>query len=226
MSRLAVKNLLDKKIAKIFVTNRTRRKITDFKKEFPYITEIDFKNRYEAIGQVDIIISCTSAPHFVIHKDKFATNFKNNSLCILDLAMPRDVEPTIGDINGIKLFKIDDIETIEQENINKRLKAKEKGLVILENNVKKYIKWLSTLGVTNVIKTVQEYSEEIVDKELKTLLKKLGPIDKKQMQIIEKSLVNVAKASNHKYVIKLKEIAGEIHNYEDFLSSKFCAGEK
>lgn len=138
MSQIAVKNLMDKNLEKIYLTNRTSKKTLDLSDESKMLSGIDFKDRYMLINKVDIIISCTAAPHFVLNKDEFLKHYNNKPLYILDLAVPRDVDPLLKDISGIKLFKIDDIETIAQENYEKRLLAMEYGKKIILEDIKKY----------------------------------------------------------------------------------------
>ncbi|MFH0926106.1 MAG: glutamyl-tRNA reductase, partial [bacterium] len=101
MNRITIQNLITRDIKTIYVTNRTRRRCQDFSKQFPDIIQLDFKDRYNIIGDVDIIVSCTAAPHNIITKDKFLEYYKNQPLCVLDLAIPRDIDPDIGNIDGV-----------------------------------------------------------------------------------------------------------------------------
>jgi len=161
MSRLTVKNILDRNVDAVFVTNKTKRKITDFIKEFPEVKEIDFKDRYEAMKGVDAVISCTSAPHFVVNKEKFIQYCQNKPLCILDLAVPRDVDPDIRELDCVELYKIDDLEKIAQENTEKRFALKKKGEEIIVNNVRKYISWIEESSLIDVIMSISGNSKEI-----------------------------------------------------------------
>lgn len=142
MSKLAIEYLLYENIESIYVTNRTKSKVVDFQNMFPSVKGIDFKDRHEAIEDVDILISCTSAPHFVIHKQEFLSKYTGNSFCILDLSLPRDVEPEIADIEGVSLYVIDHIEKIAKENEEKRMEALEEGRMIIKEDIDKYIDWI------------------------------------------------------------------------------------
>jgi len=142
MSKIAIKYLLSEGVEKIYITNRTKNKIMDMEVIADNIEGIDFDNKYKVLKDVDIIISCTSAPHFVIHKGEFLDNYNGNSMCILDLAVPRDVEPNIGSIDGIKLYVIDDIEKIATENENKRKQELSMSMTLVEEDMSKYLDWL------------------------------------------------------------------------------------
>lgn len=226
MSRITVQNLLAKQIGKIYVTNRTRRRITDFAKSFPDVIQIDFKNRYEIIGDVDIIVSCTAAPHSIIRNEKFLQYYTDRPLCILDLAIPRDIDPNIGKLNAVDLYRIDDLEKIAQENIDERLKAKEIGIEIINDDVKKYVEWIKESKTIDLIVTIQDYSKKIVNKELSKLQKKLNTIDENQMKLIENSFNSLAKSFIHQPMVKSKELAKENEDYRKILSDIFTLEEE
>jgi len=221
MSKISVKNLLNNNIGKVFITNRTSKKVTDFAKEFPGIVQIDFKNRYDVINDVDIIISCTSAPHFVINKDKFEEYYNNKPLCMLDLALPRDIDPNIQEISpNIKLYRLDDLNEIANDNIEKRLKAKEQSVFMLKQDIKNYIKWMEETKAAGVIKTMQSYSQDIIDKEVCKLKEILVDISEDKQYLIEKSFRTLAKTLLHKQTIKIKEIMTEKSDIYNDIQSK------
>jgi glutamyl-tRNA reductase len=222
MSRIAVKNLLSRNISKLFVTNRTRRKLTDFAGEFPDIIEVDFKDRYKFIDEVDIIISCTAAPHFVIFKDKFEKYYKNQPLYILDLAIPRDIDPEIQKILGIEIFRVDDLEKIAQENIEKRQHAKVLGLTIIEEGMRKYNAWIDETKVANLILNINEHSKKIMSKELYQLKSKLCmEVSEVNIAIIEKAFNSFVKAFTHEPIIRLKELVRDNQDADEILKKVF-----
>jgi glutamyl-tRNA reductase len=215
MSRIAVQHLINKNIKEVYVTNRTRRRVEDFAKEFPQIIQVDLKDRYDLLDKVDILISCTSAPHHMILKDKFLEKYENQPLCILDLAIPRDVDPEINEIESVELYRVDDLEKIAQENIDKRLKAKEKGEKILCHDVKKYMCWIEESKLIEVIVSLQESSKLIMTAELENLKLKLEGLDENQMRIIEKAFCNFARSLTYQPVVQLKEFIKDNPKFND-----------
>lgn len=143
MSKLAIDYLLSEGIEKIIITNRTKKKAIDFKCYSPNIDYIDFEERYSVIKNIDIIISSTSAPHFVIHNSEFIKNYYGKPICILDLAVPRDVEPEISKIDGVTLYVIDNLKKIAEENEEKKVAAYKIGMVMLQEDIDKFIDWLN-----------------------------------------------------------------------------------
>jgi glutamyl-tRNA reductase len=137
MNKIIMKYLLNESMEKIYITNRTSRK-SDF--NINVVEQIAFENRYNFINDVDIIISCTSAPHFILKSEEFNKKFKGKQLFILDLAMPRDVEPTIAGILGIEISVIDDLKELSNESLNERALLMKGSAELMENQLKKYYK--------------------------------------------------------------------------------------
>lgn len=164
MSKLALQYLLSEGTEKIYVTNRTRTKILDVEGISDKIQGVDFKEKHKAIKEVDIIISSTSAPHFVLHKEEVLKNIVGD-ICMLDLAVPRDIEPSIKDIKGVTLYVIDDIKKISKRNEQKRLVEYNKGMKLVKEDVIKFIAWLDKAnlqlqGCNNIDEHI--FREEVV----------------------------------------------------------------
>ncbi|WP_010233294.1 glutamyl-tRNA reductase [Clostridium arbusti] len=166
MSKIAIKYLLSEGVEKIYITNRTKNKVTDLEVISDNIEGIDFDNKYDVIKDVDVIISCTSAPHFVVHKEEFLKNYSEKSICILDLSVPRDVDPKIGYIDGVSLYVIDDIEKIAKENENKRIKEFDRGMVLVREDVYKYLDWIKDESIDVYGCNVNDTSKLQVEKNI------------------------------------------------------------
>ena len=193
MSRIAIENLISKGIKEIYVTNRTKGHSIDLSKRYDEIGVINFKDRYKIISHVDIIISSTSAPHYVLSKDKFCKSFDTGGeLCIVDIALPRDVDPQIGKIKGVSLYELDELKSAADENLKSRLEAAKLASQIIIEDCIKFQNWYNCLPVFPVIKELKEYGQTIVDEELGSFLTRLNhlkPREKKEIELFTKSLV-------------------------------------
>ncbi|KGG79927.1 hypothetical protein Y919_09145 [Caloranaerobacter azorensis H53214] len=186
MSRIAIENLIYKGVKEIYVTNRTKGHAVDLSKRYREIGVVNFKDRYKMINEVDIIISSTSAPHYVLRKDEFVKyHKKDKKICIVDIALPRDVEPEIGQLMGVSLYELDQLKDVANENYQLRIEsAKVASQIIIEDCIK-FENWYSCLPVFPVIKELKNYSSSIVDKELESFIKKMNHLsDKEKEQII------------------------------------------
>ena len=143
--------------------------------------------------KVDIIISSTGAPHYVVEFDKvkdIARNRKYSPLFMIDIAVPRDIDPKINDIDGVYLYDIDDLKDIVERNIIARKTEAEKAEVIVAQEAQKFLKWLESLDITPIIICFREKLEQITREETEKFLKRLGNLEEKQVEII-KQMSNV-----------------------------------
>lgn len=138
MNKIIVKYLLDESMDKIYIANRTLREIDLFTTG---VELIPFEDRYKVIHEVDAIVSCTSAPHFVIKSEEFNKNFKGKQMCILDLAVPRDVDPAISENSEVEIIVIDDLKELSNESLNERVLLMNGCNELMENEINKYYKW-------------------------------------------------------------------------------------
>lgn len=140
ISGLAVKYLVSKGCSSILVSNRTYEKAKELAMEFRG-KAIRFDRLLDFMLDVDIVISSTSAPHIVIKKkDIFLLleKRKNRPLFFIDLAVPRDIEPGIGEIEGAHLYDIDDLKKIAEKNILLRREEIDDCEEIIKNNVNRF----------------------------------------------------------------------------------------
>ncbi|PRR82211.1 glutamyl-tRNA reductase [Clostridium vincentii] len=137
MNKIIMKYLLNESMDKIYIANRTLRECESLGIEVELIA---FEDRYTVMDQVDTIISCTSAPHSIIKDKEFNKNFNGKEMCILDLAMPRDVESTIAKNSGIEIIVIDDLKEISNESLKERVSLMENCSELMESQLKKYYK--------------------------------------------------------------------------------------
>jgi glutamyl-tRNA reductase len=119
--RLILRNLHKAKLENIYITNRTFENADCLADEFAG-EAIEFKELYSYLSKVDILISSTRAPHFILNRENAEgiLSALNKPLTILDLAVPRDIDPALSKINNVFLYNIDDLKIICDDNYKKR----------------------------------------------------------------------------------------------------------
>ena len=130
MSRTCAQSLLSRGAKSIIVSNRSYDKAVELATEMKG-TALKFDEWEHALHEVDVIISSTSAPHFVIKKDQIEQVMRRRRwepLLIIDIAVPRDVEPAVNDLEGVYLYDIDGLQAIADGNRRER----ERQLVVCE----------------------------------------------------------------------------------------------
>lgn len=209
---LAIKYLYEEELEQIYVTNRTYEKLREICENFNKLTPIEYGNRYNILENVDILITATGAPHTIItYKD-----IKNlpDKLYILDLAIPRDVEPRVGEKESIILYHNDDLQKLSEENLLRRKKLSEEAKEIINEDINKYISWLNTLEVDPVIESLNKRCLSIKEDTIEYINRKIE-LDKREKKIIDKMIMSALKQFIREPIKILKQVDKE--NSEEYI---------
>lgn len=141
IGELVAKYLIGKGVSGTFVANRTYEKARELAEKIGG-EAIRFDNLKVKIKETDIIISATGSPHLILKKGLIQEimEFRKKPLCIIDLALPRDVDPEIKTLEKVSLYNLDDLNLIREENYRKRKKEVKKVKKIVQKEVEKFWK--------------------------------------------------------------------------------------
>jgi len=204
MGEKAIKNLLDKQ-AEVFVTNRTLSKAIELKSQIPQITVVPYEEKYQHIASSDIVISATDAPHYTINYDKFREAYSGKKICMIDIALPRDIDPKTGQIEGISLYTIDDLKKTAEENRKERISLIAVIEEMVSRDVEEFDRWYKILKVEPRIKDITRYASEVCDAEFQRVANKLTDVSDKDMENIKIALKRVANKMSGIMISQLKE---------------------
>ena len=196
---LVVKYALSNNIKKLNLVVRNVEKVTDIEDE--RVAVMTYEDGRRIINEMDCVISCTSAPHLIIEKKHINEEGKN--LIIFDLAMPRDVDERIKDFSRIKLFDIDEISLIDDENKNLRKERMLKYKNIIKQHIHSFFEWKNLREVSDIIKNMKKNSSKVISERQKTLEHKCH--DKKDIEIAE----ILIKSTSDYYVNRAIEVLKE-----------------
>jgi len=195
MAELAVEHLIRNKAGDILVANRTFETGVDLAMKFKG-QAIRFDEIEDALKQVDIIISSTGSPDYVVtrnHVKGIARRRHNRPLFFIDIAVPRDIDPEINRLSNSYVYDIDDLQGIVDENVEDRNKEAIKGERIVDEAVISFRHWYESLEVIPTIVELRRKVEEIAKGELeKTLhaVKHLSSDDLKAINRMTDAMVN------------------------------------
>ncbi len=213
MSRLAIENLLDKGVREIYICNRSRESVEDLLKQHSRLRYITFDEKYRCINEVDAIISATGAPHYVLHYQEFKEALKPRSegqrLCLVDIALPRDIDPHIGDIEGIGLYHIDQLKKIADENLSFREKCIDDIKACIKEKVADYVGWYQCLPLHPRIEAIQDYSRNLTDQELEKLFARLQHMAEKDKQVVEVVVRSLMKKMWKRPILQMKKAGND-----------------
>jgi glutamyl-tRNA reductase len=195
MSELAAKHLISSGVSRIIVANRTYSRAVKLADDF-HGTPISLDLLEEELHKVDIVISSTDAPGYIIKKEVIAQALhrrENRLMFLIDIAVPRDIDPDVGMIDNVYLYNIDNLREIVGKNLNGRMKEKKKAEAIIDEEVLKFSGWLRTLEVVPTIVSLQEKVKKIVEGELKkssSWMRNLSKEEKENISILISSVTN------------------------------------
>jgi glutamyl-tRNA reductase len=187
MAELAVEHLIRNKSGKVWVANRTFETGVELARQFNG-EAIRFEEIAESLKTVDIIISSTGAPDFVIHRDQVKSVIrkrKNRPLFFIDIAVPRDIDPEINRLANSYVYDIDDLKGVIDENREDRQKEAIKGERIVDEAVIRFNEWYESLDVVPTIVALRNKIESIARAELKKTLQS-SSISAKDAEAIHK----------------------------------------
>lgn len=178
MCELVLKHLVERGANTAIVANRNYEKAKSLAEEYNG-KAINYENLEDYLPQADIIISSTAAPRYVIHTEHIKNAIKTrrgNPMLLIDIAVPRDINPEIANIDNVYLYNIDDLQTVANSNIDDREKELGKCQKIIEKEVEKFMAWFEELKIGPAISQLRNHFHEIGEQELERLRPKLGEI--------------------------------------------------
>lgn len=185
ISKLSLKYLLEEDLGEIYHTNRTHGKLKEIFKEYPDLKPMEYKDRYDVLEKVDILITATGAPHTIIMKEDMKPIHK--PLHILDLAIPRDVDDALREDKNVSLYHIDDLRKVSDQNLLEREKLSKEAALMIEEDVDEYLNWLECIKVDPILESLNERCSCIKDNTLDYINRKLD-LDPREKKIVEKMI--------------------------------------
>lgn len=206
MAELAATYLIGNQIEGILVANRTFSRAVDLAEQF-HGTAISFDEIPDQLEQVDIVITSTASSEPIITLGQVKQRMKprkNRPLFFIDIAVPRDVDPHVNQLDNVYAYDIDDLKGIVDTNINKRKKEAVKAERMVDKEVIKFTHWLKTLEVVPTIAALQDKCEHVRQRELKKTLSNLADLSPDQRKLIENLTVSITKKILNNPILFLK----------------------
>ncbi|PYS54092.1 MAG: glutamyl-tRNA reductase [Acidobacteria bacterium] len=209
MGELAAKHLKRAGVSSVLVTNRTFERAVELAKVF-HGAAVPFEHFTDHMDRADIVISSTGAPHFIITKtlaEQIIHRRKNKPMFFIDIAVPRDIDPTVNDIDNAFLYDIDDLQQVIDANLKERMKEALRAEEIVEHEVEAFCSKMHSREVVPTIVQLRDALEKIRREEIernRRLLKDLSPEQQAAVDQITKSLVNKIL---HPPIEQLKQLA-------------------
>jgi glutamyl-tRNA reductase len=211
MSELAARHLVQQGAGAILVTNRTLERARRMAESFQGRV-IPFDELHETASQADIVISSTGAPHPIFrreHGQAFMSRRRNRPMFFIDIAVPRDVDPEMGKLEGIFVYDIDDLQQVAAAHLSERSREATDAEALIAAEVERFHQRLLTVNVAPAIVALQHQAEEIRQAELKRVQARLGPMSAEQIAAVEALTRGLVNKFLHPPMQALKQAARE-----------------
>ncbi|MFP3940325.1 MAG: glutamyl-tRNA reductase [Acidobacteriota bacterium] len=173
--RMVTRNLLEKGATRLGVTNRTERRADEFLREFPEARGVPFEDRILGVAESDLVVVATGAAEPVLTATDLETAMlrrPGRPLLVVDLGVPRNVDPRAGRLNNVFLHHIDSLETLIQRNLKRRRAEVPRVEEILDQELAHLLAWYRGLEAEPVIARLQKQAEEVRRRELEAVLER------------------------------------------------------
>jgi glutamyl-tRNA reductase len=211
MSELAARHLADQGAGTILVTNRTLERARRMAEMFQGQL-IPFDQIYEAASRADIVISSTGAPQPIFrreHGQTFLHRRRNRPMFFIDIAVPRDVEPAMGELEGVFVYDIDDLEQVAAAHLSARSRQAMDAEALIAAEVERFHRWRLATHAAPAIVALQQQAEEIRQAELRHAQARLGSLSAEQMAAVEALTHGLVNKFLHPPMQALKQAARE-----------------
>jgi glutamyl-tRNA reductase len=211
MSELAARHLRRSGASHVFVTNRTHERAVDMAKLFQG-TPVEYSRFTAMLPEVDILIASSGAPHYILRKEEMhrvISARRNKPMFLIDIAVPRNIDPAINDLDNVFLYDIDDLQEVVNSNLRERMKEADHAESMVAEEVERMMARLKVAEVTPVIVSLQEQLEQIRAGELDKVRRRFGPFTLEQEEALEALTRGIINKVAHGPISELRSQAGK-----------------
>ena len=225
MSELAARHLVDQGALPLYVTNRTWSRAQELARGLGGIP-VPFDQMPATLGMVDIVITSTAAPEPIVtaaHARAALAARRGRPLFFIDIAVPRNVEPAVNDVENVFCYDVDDLRSVVEANLKERQREAVRAQALLEREVAKFAERLQDLEVVPTIVSLRDKLEAIRRAELQRALGRLPAADEETRRVMESLSQSIVNKMLHAPMVKLKDSsrAGHGRRWTEMISELF-----
>jgi len=216
MSELTAKHLVSNGVKSVLVANRTFERAQELADRFNG-EAIRYDELYERMHGADIVITSTAATHYVITKEQVASAMRGRGgrpLFLIDIAVPRDIEPAVNEISNVFLYDIDDLSGVVESNLEERMREAGRAESIIADEIATFVRWRESLEVVPTVAAIRAKADTIRRAELEKACKRLGNLSERDRETIDALTCAIVNKMLHGPTQRIKKAAEGKDGYE------------
>ncbi|MBS7345157.1 MAG: glutamyl-tRNA reductase [Caryophanon sp.] len=211
MGELAIENLYGSGVGEVTVVNRTLEKAEALAAKFNGQAK-SMQELQCTLLEADILITSTGATEYVIDFDvmQYVDRLrKGKPLFLVDIAVPRDIDPRVGDLPNVFLYDIDDLQHIVEANLAERQRAAAQIEDMIVTEVGEFKEWVATLGVVPVISALRKKASRIQEETMASIENKMPNLTERERKLLSKHTKSIINQLLKEPILQAKELATE-----------------
>jgi glutamyl-tRNA reductase len=206
MAELSARHLLNAGVSRVLIANRTAEASRRLADEFGGET-VPFDQLADFLSEADVVICSTGSPTFVLTAEmasKALERRRNRPSCFIDISVPRNIDPEVGNVPNVFLFDIDDLESVISSNIREREREAERAELIVQSEVMQFQQSLRLMDVGPTIGALREKLQKVARAEMERQRTRLGPLTRQQEDAIEALLISTVNKISHPVLSQMR----------------------
>lgn len=209
MSQQTLRHLMSSGVETVVVANRTYQRAAELAREYGG-TAVTFDELERHLADADIVVSASAAPHAILTVDKlrpYLTRRRGRPLFIIDIALPRDVEPAVAELPNVYLFDIDDLKDVADHYRQERSREVDQVEAMIADETQRFMSWISARDAGPVIRELRQKADALRDAECDRWLRKLGDLDAGQQDLVRQMMRSFENKLLHAPVSQIRALA-------------------
>ena len=209
MAELALASLQQEGVRAAVVANRTFERAVELAAQYG-ASAVRYDDAWAALADVDLLLCSTAAPRPVVSAERVREAVMRRGdrpLCILDIAMPRDVDPSVAELDNVFLYDLDDLHAVVSSNLARRTDQLPAAEAVVTEEVEKYWQWLAGLAAVPVLTRFREEMNRVRERELAIALKRLPDLTPAQRDAVERLSQSLMNKFMHEPSVRLRAAA-------------------
>ena len=224
---LTARALADQGVRTMFVANRRRERAAELARRYGG-TSISFDDLPAQLELADIVVAATASPHTIVGRaelEQVMAAREGRRLLLIDIAVPRDIDPECAELDGVSLHHVDDLQAVVERNLSVRAAEARRAEGIVEQEIARFARWLGSLEVLPTVGALRSHGERIVEEVLAENAERWETTSERDRRRIEAVARAVANRLLHEPTLRMKRADARSHARMQVVRELFGLGE-